>query len=531
MKKGPENPSSQVQKEAKNTYRPEDIAHLEYTEDVGDPGQFPFTRGIHRQMYRHRLWTMRQYAGFGTAEEANERYRYLLSQGTTGLSVAFDLPTQHGLDSDDPAAEGEVGRVGVAIDCVEDMDRLFDRIPLAKISTSMTINATAAILLAFYLVVARRRGVRWEELDGTVQNDILKEYIARGTYIYPPSESLRLVVDLIEFCSRFVPQWNSVSVSGYHIREAGSTAAQEIAFTLANAETYVTQALERGMKVDDFASRLSFFFNVHNDFFEEIAKFRAARRLWARMMKHRYSAQEPRAQMLRFHAQTAGSALTAQQPENNAVRVTLQALAAVLGGTQSLHTCAKDEALALPTEESARLAIRTQQIVAHESGVGATADPVGGSWYVESLTDRLAKEAETYLEKVRSMGGMPSAIQKGYVQKEIQEAAYQFQLCLEEGKRLVVGVNSYIDTTEEHPEIWRADPETEKRARTKLSELRARRDSRAVQAALAKVQTDARRSENLLPAIIDSAEASATVGEISNALRQVFGSHRETVVI
>jgi methylmalonyl-CoA mutase N-terminal domain/subunit len=531
MKKGPQKPSSQAHKEAKITYRPEDIAHLDYIEDVGDPGQFPYSRGIHRQMYRHRLWTMRQYAGFGTAEESNERYRYLLSQGTTGLSVAFDLPTQHGLDSDDPAAEGEVGRVGVAIDSVEDMDRLFEEIPLAEISTSMTINATAAILLAYYLSVARKRGVDWEELKGTVQNDILKEYIARGTYVYPPSESLRLVVDLIEFCWRFVPQWNSVSVSGYHIREAGSTAAQEIAFTLANAETYVAQAVERGMRVDDFASRLSFFFNVHNDFFEEIAKFRAARKLWARVMKYRYSAQKPRAQMLRFHAQTAGSALTAQQPENNAVRVTLQALAAVLGGTQSLHTCAKDEALALPTEESARLALRTQQILAHESGVTATPDPVGGSWYVESLTDRLAREAETYLEKIRSMGGMPSAIQKGYVQKEIQEAAYQFQRSLEQGKRLVVGVNSFTDTTEGQLEIWRVDPETEKRARAKLSELRARRDNGAVESALEKVQTAANGSQNLLPVIIDAAEALATVGEISNALRQVFGSHRETVVI
>ncbi len=531
MEKGPKKPSSQAREEAKSTYRLEDIAHLNYAEDLGDPGRFPFTRGIHPEMYRHRLWTMRQYAGFGTAEESNERYRYLLSQGTTGLSVAFDLPTQLGLDSDDPAAEGEVGRVGVAIDSVEDMDRLFDRIPLEKISTSMTINATAAILLAYYLVVARRRGLAWEELRGTVQNDILKEYIARGTYIYPPSESLRLLVDLIEFCCRFVPRWNAVSVSGYHIREAGSTAAQEIAFTLGNAETYVSQALERGMKIDDFASRLSFFFNVHNNFFEEIAKFRAARRLWARLMKHRYSAQEPRTQMLRFHTQTAGSALTAQQPENNVVRVTLQALAAVLGGTQSLHTCAKDEALSLPTEESARLALRTQQILAHESGVRATADPVGGSWYVESLTERLTLEAEEYLEKIRSMGGMPSAIQKGYVQREIQEAAYQYQRSLEQRERLVVGVNSFNEGRENRLETWRADPETEKRARRKLSELRARRDQKRVESALEKVCKAANCSENLLPVIIDASEALATVGEISSALRQVFGDHKETVVI
>lgn len=531
MKKGPKKPSSQARKEVKHPYRPEDIAHLDYAEDMGDPGHFPFTRGIHREMYRHRLWTMRQYAGFGTADVSNERYRYLLSQGTTGLSVAFDLPTQHGLDSDDPAAEGEVGRVGVAIDSVEDMDRLFDGIPLEEISTSMTINATAAILLAYYLVVARKRGLDWKELKGTVQNDILKEYIARGTYIYPPSESLRLVVDLIEFCCQFVPQWNAVSVSGYHIREAGSTAAQEIAFTLGNAETYVSQTLERGMKIDEFGSRISFFFNVHNNFFEEIAKFRAARRLWAQLMKDRYSAREPRTQMLRFHAQTAGSSLTAQQPENNVVRVTLQALAAVLGGTQSLHTCAKDEALALPTEESVRLALRTQQILAHESGVPATADPVGGSWYVESLTERLTQEAEEYLAKIRSMGGMPSAIQKGYVQKEIQDAAYQYQKSLEQGERLVVGVNSFKEATENEFEIWRADPETEKRARRKLSELRTRRDRNRVESALEKVQIAAGRSENLLPAIIDAAEVLATVGEISSALRQVFGDHKETVVI
>ena len=531
MKKGPGKPSSQARKQAKNTYCPEDIAHLDYAEDLGDPGRFPFTRGIHPEMYRHRLWTMRQYAGFGTAEESNERYRYLLSQGTTGLSVAFDLPTQHGLDSDDPAAEGEVGRVGVAIDSVEDMDRLFDRIPLEKISTSMTINSTAAILLAYYLVVARKRGLDWKELRGTVQNDILKEYIARGTYIYPPSESLRLVVDLIEFCCRFVPRWNAVSVSGYHIREAGSTAAQEIAFTLGNAETYVSQALERGMKIDDFASRFSFFFNVHNNFFEEIAKFRAARRLWARLMKYRYSAQEPRTQMLRFHVQTAGSSLTAQQPDNNVVRVTLQALAAVLGGAQSLHTCAKDEALALPTEESVRLALRTQQILAHESGVPATADPVGGSWHVESLTERLTREVEEYFEEIRALGGMPSAIQQGYVQKEIQDAAYRSQRSLERGERLVVGVNSFKGATESRLEIWRADPETEKRARSKLSELRAKRDHSRVESALENVQIVAGRSENLLPAIIDAAEGLATVGEISSALRQVFGDHKETVVI
>lgn len=515
----------------KVVYRPDDTAWLQYERDLGDPGEFPFTRGIYPEMYRGRLWTMRQYAGYATAEESNQRYRYLLAHGTTGLSVAFDLPTQIGLDSDHPLALGEVGRVGVAIDSLEDMERLFAGIPQGQVSTSMTINGTACILLALYLVVARRQGVPWNQLRGTVQNDILKEYIARGTYIYPPQASLRIVTDIFSFCSQEVPRWNSISISGYHIREAGATAAQEIAFTLANAETYVRAALSSGLDIDQFAPQLSFFFSADSDLFEEAAKFRAARRLWARLMRERLGARQEKSWMLRFHAQTAGSTLTAQQPDNNVVRVTLQALAAVLGGAQSLHTNAKDEALALPTEQSARLALRTQQILACESGMADVADPLGGSWYIEQLTSELEQEAETYLEKIRAMGGTLKAIENRYLQKEIQQSAYEYQKKVEAGERVVVGVNRF-QTEEETPiEILRIDPEIEKRQVERVRKLRERRERAQVDAALDALREAARSRQNLMPAIIAAVETCATVGEIADAMRDVFGEYRESAVI
>ncbi|MFN3324645.1 MAG: methylmalonyl-CoA mutase [Bryobacteraceae bacterium] len=497
-------------------------------ERLGRPGQFPYTRGIHPEMYRSRLWTMRQYAGFGTAEESNRRYRFLLSQGITGLSVAFDLPTQMGMDSDHPLAAGEVGRVGVAICSLADMERLFDGIQLGRITTSMTINSTAAILLALYVLVAKRQGANLRRLSGTVQNDILKEYIARGTYIYPPRPAMRIITDLFAWAGRELPEWNTISISGYHIREAGSTAVQEVAFTLANAIAYIEAALAAGLDIDAFAPRLSYFFNAHNDFFEEIAKFRAARRLYARIMKERFGAKNPRSMMLRFHAQTGGSTLTAQQPDVNVVRVAIQALAAVLGGCQSLHTNSRDEALSLPTEESARLALRTQQIIAHESGVTNTADPVGGSYAIEELTDAIEKGAEEYITRIDALGGTLQAIEKGYIQAEIQNAAYDYQRTIESGERVVVGVNRFRTDNDGRIPTFRLDPALETQQVERLRELRATRDNAAVDAALAVLELGARGAENLMPLILDAAAAYATVGEISDRLRTVFGEYRES---
>lgn len=508
--------------EIARVYDPSDVT-TDYARDLGYPGEYPFTRGIYPTMYRGRLWTMRQYAGFGTAEETNRRYRYLLDHGQTGLSVAFDLPTQMGYDSDAPMAEGEVGRVGVAIDTLDDVRVLFDGIPLDQVSVSMTINATAAILLAFYIALADERGVPRDKLSGTVQNDILKEYIARGTYIYPVEPSLRLVTDIFAFCAREVPRWNPISISGYHIREAGATAAQEIAFTFANALEYVERALAAGLAIDEFAPRLSFFFAAHNDLFEEVAKFRAARRLWARLMRERYGASDESCR-LRFHTQTGGVTLTAQQPLNNVVRVTVQALAAILGGTQSLHTNAYDEALALPTEESARLALRTQQILATESGVTETVDPLGGSYYVEALTDALEAKAREYLKKVEELGGAARAI--SFFQEEIHRAAYEHQLAIERGERLIVGVNVYR-TEEGPPRIEQPDyPALEARQKQKLADVRRRRDEAAVRRALEAVRAAARGTDNLMPPLIEAVKAMATLGEISDVLRAEWGVYR-----
>ena len=517
--------------EANTSYGPADLAGWSEREELGLPGEFPFTRGIHPNQYRGRLWTMRQYAGFGTAVESNARYRYLLEHGTTGLSVAFDLPTQIGLDSDHSLAQGEVGRAGVAIDSLEDMETLFAGIPLDRVSTSMTINSTAAILLALYFAVAEKQGVNLARLSGTVQNDILKEYIARGTYIYPLQPALRLVTDIFEFCRDHAPEWNTISVSGYHIREAGSTAVQEIAFTLANAITYLDAARDRGMDVDEIAPRLSFFLNAHNDLLEEVAKFRAARRLWARLARERFQARNPRSWVFRFHAQTGGSTLTAQQPDVNIVRVTLQALAAVLGGTQSLHTNSRDEALALPTEASALIALRTQQILAHESGVANTVDPVGGSYYIESLTNKIEEGARDYIRRIDAMGGVPRAIEGGFIQREIQQAAYEYQKMVEAGERVIVGINRYTSDELTPLPILRIDPEVERAQVARLRALRARRNAGAVGAALHKVGAVARSSDNLLPAILEAVKAYATVGEISSALRMVFGEYQESVVV
>ena len=493
---------------------------------LGAPGSFPFTRGIYPTMYRGRLWTMRQYAGFGTAAESNRRYRYLLDQGVTGLSVAFDLPTQIGYDSDHALAAGEVGRVGVAIDSLEDMSRLFDGIPLDRVSTSMTINATAIILLALYVAAGRRQRVDPRGLAGTVQNDILKEYVARGTYIYPPRASLRVVTDVVEFCERELPRWHPISISGYHIREAGSTAAQEIAFTFAHALAYVQAALDRGLDVDSFGSRLSFFFNAHNDFLEEIAKFRAARRLWATLMRDRFGATAPRAQQLRFHTQTAGSTLTAQQPENNMVRVALQALSAVLGGTQSLHCNGRDEALGLPTEEAAQIALRTQQIIAGETGVTDTVDPVGGAWTIEALTDRLETEALSLLERIDERGGVLAAIESAFIQTEIQEAAYRAQQAIDAGDAVVVGVNRFSSDETMPIETHRIDPQIEIDQAARVAALRAGRNPEPPRTALAAVERAARDGTNLVPPIIAAVEALATVGEIADTLRRVFGEYR-----
>jgi methylmalonyl-CoA mutase, N-terminal domain len=508
--------------------RPSDLDGWDPARALGEPGSFPFTRGIQPTMYRGRLWTMRQYAGFGTAAESNRRYRYLLGQGVTGLSVAFDLPTQMGYDSDHPLAAGEVGRVGVAIDSIEDMADLVDGLPLDRVSTSMTINATAIILLALYVAVARRHGVSPAKLSGTIQNDILKEYIARGTYIYPPRASLRIVTDIFAFCAEELPQWNTISISGYHIREAGSTAVQEIAFTLANAIAYVQAAVDAGLDVNAFGQRLSFFFNCHNDFMEEIAKFRAARRLWARIMRDRLGATNPRAQQLRFHTQTAGSTLTAQQPDTNIVRVALQAMAAVLGGTQSLHCNGRDEALSLPTEESARIALRTQQVIAHESGVANTVDPVAGAYAIEALTDRLVAGATALLARVDALGGTLAAVESGFVQREIQEAAYREQLAVDRGEAVVVGVNRYQDEATPGIEIFQIDPDVERRQIERVRELRASRSTEDWTRALAAVGAAAGTGENLVPPILAAVEARATVGEIADTLRVAFGEYVES---
>ena len=512
-------------------FNPFNTEPVDYDKDLNSPGDFPFTRGIYPHMYRGRLWTMRQYAGYATAEESNARYKYLLAQGTTGLSIAFDLPTQIGMDSDDPIAAGEVGKVGVAIDSLDDMLRLFEGIPLDSVSTSMTINATAATLLSLYLAVARKQNVSFDKVKGTLQNDILKEYIARGTYIYPPEPSLRLVTDTFSFCARAVPNWNTISISGYHIREAGSTAVQEVAFTLADGITYIEAALEAGLEVDEFAPRISFFFNAHNNLLEEIAKFRAARRLWARIMRERFKARDRRSLMLRFHTQTAGSSLTAQQPEVNVVRTTIQALAAVLGGTQSLHTNAMDEALALPTEQAARLALRTQQVIAHESGVADTADPLAGSYAIEQLTNEIEDGASHYLEKIDAIGGMLRAIETGYVQREIQESAYRYQRAIETEEAVVVGVNRFQSEEGSTVPTLRIDPAIEQQQVERVRAVRARRDAVAAETALRKLEEAARGNENLVPKILDCVEAYATVGEISNRLREVWGEYKETSTV
>lgn len=517
--------------ELKRAFRAEDASGTEYERDLGDPGAFPYTRGVQPTMYRGRLWTMRQYAGFATAEESNRRYRYLLEQGTTGLSVAFDLPTQIGLDSDSPLSAGEVGKVGVAIDTLADMETLFGDIPLERVSTSMTINATAAILLCMYIAVGRKQGVASSQLSGTVQNDILKEYIARGTYIYPPRPSLRIVTDIFDYCAREVPKWNTISISGYHIREAGSTAVQEVAFTLADAIAYVQAAVDRGLDVDRIGPQLSFFFNAHNNFLEEVAKFRAARRLWARIMRDRFGAVNPKSQMLRFHTQTAGSTLTAQQPDVNVVRVTLQALAAVLGGTQSLHTNSRDEAIGLPTEASALLALRTQQVVAFESGVADTADPLAGSYAIESLTEQIERGAAEYIRKIDDMGGTLAAIESGFIQREIQDSAYDAQLAVERDEAVVVGVNRFTVESEPPRQAQSIDPAMEAAQVERLRAVRASRDADACEHALSAIEAAARSSENLMPRILTAVEAYASVGEISDRLRGVFGEYEEAVTV
>ena len=508
-----------------------DFDYPGYDEQMGLPGEYPFTRGVQPTMYRGQFWTMRQYAGFGSAKESNERYKYLLSAGQTGLSVAFDLPTQMGYDSDAAMSQGEVGKVGVAIDSLADMEILFDGIPLDRVSTSMTINSTAAILLAMYIAVANKQGVPSDKISGTIQNDILKEYMARGTYIYPPRESMRIITDIFAYCKNHVPTWNTISISGYHIREAGSSAVQEVAFTLADGIAYVEAAIKAGLDVDDFAPRLAFFFNAHNNLLEEVAKFRAARRMWAKIMKERFKAKDPRSLMLRFHTQTAGCTLTAQQPDNNIMRVTMQALAAVLGGTQSLHTNSRDEALALPTEESVRIALRTQQVIAYESGVADSIDPLAGSFLVESLTDRIEKAAFDYIDKIDKLGGAVEAISRGFQQKEIQDSAYAYQRAIETDDLVIVGVNKF--TIEEPPPtgLLRVKAEVEIAQKKALAAVKAKRDTAQVQASLAVLESAARGSDNLMPHILDAVNAYATLGEISDVFRNVFGKHLETVVL
>lgn len=512
-------------------YTPLDIADLDYERDLGFPGQYPFTRGIHPTMYRGRLWTMRMFAGFGSAEETNARYKYLLAHGETGLSVAFDFPTLYGYDTDHPLAEGEFGKCGVAVSSLADMEILFDGIPVDEITTSMTINGPAAVIWAMYIAAAEKRGIPMEKLGGTIQNDILKEYIAQKSWLLPPEPSLRLIVDTFEFGSKYLPKWNTISISGYHIREAGATAAQELAFTLADGMTYVQAAIDRGLDVDSFAPRLSFFFNAHNDFFEEIAKFRAARRIWARIMRERFKAKDPRSWWMRFHTQTAGCSLTAQQPENNIVRTTIQALAAVLGGTQSLHTNSMDEALALPSELAVRIALRTQQIIAHESGVANTVDPLAGSYLVESWTNRLEEEAYEYFDKIEALGGVIPAIEQGFFQREIAASAYRYQREIEERRRIVVGVNEYqMDEPLTIP-LLKLDPEGERRQRERLARVRRERDNRLLQQRLAALRRAAKGTENLMPYILDAVRAYGTLGEICDVLREVFGEYREPIII
>lgn len=517
--------------EVKRLYTPLDIADQDFDEDIGFPGTYPFTRGVQSNMYRGRLWTMRMYAGFATAEESNQRYKFLVEQGSGGLSVAFDLPTQIGYDSDHPLSEGEVGKVGVAIDSLRDMEILFDGIPLDQVSTSMTINAPASILLAMYIAVAEKQGVSADKLRGTIQNDILKEYIARGTYIFPTEPSMRLITDIFAYCSKAVPQWNTISISGYHIREAGSTASQEVGFTLADGIAYVEAALKAGLQIDDFGPRLSFFFNAHNDLLEEVAKYRAARRLWARLMKERFGAQNEKSMMMKFHTQTGGSTLTAQQTENNIVRVTIQTLAAVLGGTQSLHTNSKDEALALPSEESVRTALRTQQIVAYESGVTNTVDPLAGSYYIEALTDRIEREAMEYITRIDEMGGAAAAIDKGYIQREIMDAAYDYQRSVETGDSVVIGVNKYQVEEPAPRGLLRVDPSVGENQKKKLATLRADRDNEAVKQALADLKLACEGTDNVMPLLIEAVKTYATLGEIADVMRSVFGEYQQAVIV
>ncbi len=518
--------------EVKTVYGPSDLNQFDARRDLGHPGKFPFTRGIYPTMYRGRLWTMRQYAGFGTAEESNRRYRYLLSQGQTGLSVAFDLPTQLGLDSDHPQARGEVGKVGVAIDSLDDMETLFRRIPLDRVSVSMTINATAAVLLAMYLAIASRRHIPWSSLSGTIQNDLLKEYIARGTYIYPPQASLRIILDILTYCQKNVPRWNTMSISGYHIREAGATAVQELAFTFANAIAYIEAAVRGGLEVDSFAPRLSFFLAAHNQFFEEVAKFRAARRIWAKLMKERFKAKNPLSCAFRFHTQTSGVTLTAQEPENNVIRVTLQALAAVLGGTQSLHTNSRDEAIALPSEESARIALRTQQIIAHESAAADTVDPLGGSYFLERLTASIEERVWAYLRKIDDMGGMLRAIEAGYVQQEIQGSAFRYQKRIESKEQTIVGLNEYTGGQENvHFRLHSPGRKIEKAQVERLGRLRKTRSSQAVRKNLEALRRVAVSTDNLMPYLIAAVKSKATLGEISDVLRDVYGIYQESVII
>jgi methylmalonyl-CoA mutase, N-terminal domain len=518
--------------ELQRTYSEQDWnAHSHYKTDLNDPGQFPFTRGVQETMYRGRLWTMRQYAGFGSAKESNARYKMLLGKGQTGLSVAFDLPTQMGYDSDHLMATGEVGKVGVAISSLEDMETLLKDIPLDEVSTSMTINSTAGILLAFYIAVAKKRGIGMEKLKGTIQNDLLKEYIARGTYIYPPKPSLRIITDVFKFCTDQVPGWNTISISGYHIREAGSTAVQEVAFTLANGMTYVQAAVDRGLNVDEFGKRLSFFFNVHNNFFEEIAKFRAARRMWAKIMKERFGAKDVNAMRLRFHSQTAGSTLTAQQPENNIVRVALQAMASVLGGTQSLHTNSMDEALGLPTEKAATIALRTQQVIGYETGVADVVDPMGGSFFVESLTNEIEKRAFEYIERIEGLGGVISCIETGWIQNEIQNAAYQFQRDMEAKKEIVVGVNEFVQQESYPSDILKVSEDVSRDQVQRLKAFKAKRDNKKIEQALQQLRKAAEGDENLLPHFIAAVENHVTLGEISEELRKVFGLFKETITL
>ncbi|MEA3391359.1 MAG: methylmalonyl-CoA mutase family protein [Candidatus Marinimicrobia bacterium] len=511
-------------------YTPEDLNN-NYNDEIGYPGEYPYTRGVYPTMYRGRYWTMRQYAGFGDAKQSNERYKYLLKHGQTGLSVAFDLPTQIGYDSDNPICDGEIGKVGVAIDSLEDMEVLFDQIPLDKVSTSMTINSPASILLAMYMVVAEKQGVSSDKLTGTIQNDILKEYIARGTYIFPPKASMRLVTDTFEYCSKNIPKWNTISISGYHIREAGSTAAQEIGFTLADGIAYTEAALKAGMDIDAFAGRLSFFFNAHNNLFEEVAKFRAARRLWAKIMAERFGAKKAKSLMLRFHTQTGGSTLTAQQPDNNIVRVAIQALSAVLGGTQSLHTNSKEEALALPSEESVRIALRTQQVIAYESGVTQTIDPLAGSYFIEALTDKLEAEAQAYIEKIDELGGMSTAIEQGYVQREIQREAYRTQKEIENNECVIVGLNKFSIKENAPKNLLRVDRRIQQEQIKRIKDLKSRRDNNEVKKSLEKLKIACQGNDSLMPYIVASVRVYATLGEICNVMRDIFGEYKENIVV